>query len=363
MHGFEHWTCPKAHEIVAMQQLDQLLGLCLRQLQLHPLVYMETTDEKAFSTLDDPAYQGFGIDPLTQTSNGQLGDIVLDTGVSSPRTSSQIDMSVNLDSREAITAAFDPSDPNNTSNHRTVVEVYDSLGNPHTATIFFTKSGVNSWDYTVTLPPGSTQTAPATAGDQFVEMTSGGTGTLNFDPAGQLTSTVPNPLANVTFDFAGGAASAPVGLNFGPVAGTGTGDATTQFGSDSSTNSFNQDGFGAGLPQAVAFDSQGFLTVQYSNGQVLNVAQIGLAHFANVEGLTAVGNNNYSESSASGQVLIGEPQTGVYGNIRGSAIESSNVDLAQQFVRMIVAQRAFQANTRTISTTNDLMGALVSLGQ
>jgi flagellar hook protein FlgE len=307
--------------------------------------------------------QGFGIDPLTQTSNGQLGDVVLDNAVSAPRVTGQVDMSVNLDSREVITPPFDPADPNGTSNHRTVVTVYDSLGNAHQATVFFTKTAGNTWDYTVTLPPSSTLTAPVNPTDQFVEMTAGGSGQLVFDANGNLSSTVPSPLASPVFDFAGGAASATVNLNFGPVAGVGTGDASTQYGSDSTTNSFNQDGFGAGLPQSVAFDQQGFLTVQYSNGQVLNVAQVALANFANVEGLTAVGNSNFSESSASGQVLIGEPQTGVYGSIRGSAIESSNVDLAQQFVRMIVAQRAFQANTRTISTTNDLMGALVSLGQ
>lgn len=316
--------------------------------------------------LVDPAgnrVQGFGIDPLTQTSNGQLGDIVLDTAVSSPSPTSQIDMSLNFDSREAVTPAFDPADPNGTSNHRTVVTVYDSLGNPHQATVFFTKRGVNSWDYTVTLPPASTLTAPANPTDQFVVMAAGGQGTLDFDANGNLNSTTPSPLAAVTFDFAGGANSANVTLDYGPVAGAGTGDATTQFGTDSTTNSFAQDGFGSGLPQSVAFDPEGFLTVQYSNGQTLNVGQVALANFANVEGLTAVGNNNFSESTSSGQVLIGEPQTGVYGSVRGSSIESSNVDLAEQFVRMIVAQRAFQANTRTISTTNDLMGALVSLGQ
>lgn len=307
--------------------------------------------------------QGFGIDPATGTSNGQLGDVLLDTAVAAPRVTAQIDMSVNLDSRDVVTSPFDPSNPNTSSNHRTVVTVYDSLGNPHQATVFYSKVSANTWDYTVTLPPASTGTAPASPTDQFVVMAAGGSGRLNFDSAGSLASTVPSPLSDVTFDFQGGAASADVTLNFGPVAGVGTGDASTQFGSDSTTNSFNQDGFGAGLPQSVQFDQQGFLTVQYSNGQVLNVAQVALANFANVEGLQSVGNNNFSESSASGQVLIGEAQSGSFGSIRGSAIESSNVDLAQQFVRMIVAQRAFQANTRTISTTNDLMGALVSLGQ
>jgi len=307
--------------------------------------------------------QGFGIDPLTQTSNGQLAPIQLDTAVAPPRDTSQLEISANLDSRETLTASFDPSNPNATSNHRTVVTVYDSLGNPHQATVFFTKTAANEWEYTVTLPPSSTQTAPANPSDQFVVMATGGQGTLTFDANGNLTSTTPSPLADVVLDFAGGAASSTVALNFGPVAGAGTGDATTQFGSESTTTSFSQDGFGAGLPQSVAFDKEGFLTVQFSNGQVLNVAQMALANFANVEGLTAVGNNNFSESRGSGQALVGEPLAGSLGSIRGASIESSNVDLAQQFVRMIVAQRAFQANTRTISTTNDLMGALVSLGQ
>ncbi len=307
--------------------------------------------------------QGFGIDPLTQGSNGQLGDVVLDNSVSAPSATSQIELSVNLDSGAATTGAFDPADPNGTSDHRTVVTVYDSLGNPHQATVFFSKTGANTWQYSVALPTASTLTPPANVNDQFVVMAGGGQGTLNFDSAGALTSTVPSPLGAVTFDFTGGAAAAAVSLNLGPVGAAGTGDATTQFANASSTNSFSQDGFGAGLPQAVTFDPSGFLNVQYSNGQSLNVAQVALANFANVEGLQAVGNSNFAESTSSGQVLIGEPQTGVFGSVRGSSIESSNVDLAEQFVRMIVAQRAFQANTRTISTTNDLMGALVSLGQ
>ena len=143
--------------------------------------------------------QGFGIDPATGTSNGQLGDVLLDTAVAAPRVTAQIDMSVNLDSRDVVTSPFDPSNPNTSSNHRTVVTVYDSLGNPHQATVFYSKVSANTWDYTVTLPPASTGTAPASPTDQFVVMAAGGSGRLNFDSAGSLASTVPSPYARACF--------------------------------------------------------------------------------------------------------------------------------------------------------------------
>ena len=144
-----------------------------------------------------------------------------------------------------------------------------------------------------------------------------------------------------------------IALDFGPVAGVGDGDPTTQFGGDPSgdrllhiTNIITQDGFAAGNLQNVLFDPEGFMSGQFSNGQTIPLARMGLAQFPNAEGLLGVGNNNFIEARLSGQPIIGQPQAGSFGELRSSALEKSNVDLADQFVKLIISQRAFQANTR-----------------
>ncbi|MCH7600657.1 MAG: flagellar hook-basal body complex protein, partial [Myxococcales bacterium] len=143
----------------------------------------------------------------------------------------------------------------------------------------------------------------------------------------------------------------------------GTGDSTTQFGGAGSTvNTFSQDGFGPGTLQSVSIGLDGVLSGQFSNGANVKVAQLALAVFPNLEGLVSIGSNRSIESDVSGQPLYGGPTTGNFGSVRSSTLEQSNVDLASQFVRMIINQRAFQANTRVVSVTNELMGNLVGLG-
>ncbi len=303
--------------------------------------------------------QGFPLDPITGASTGQIQDITVSAATAPPSATSNIDLSVNLDANEGIIAGgFDPGDTDNSSQYRTLVTVYDSLGNPRSVNVFFTKTAANTWEWNATLPTNETTTAPASPTDDFVVQ---GTGTLTFDSDGVLQAATGSP---VTFEFAGGAtASQVISLDFGPVAGVGTGDPTTQFATLSATNSFVQDGFSAGALRAISIDREGFLTGQFSNGEVLPLAQLALASFPNVEGMAGVGQNNLIETRGSGQPLIGVPQSGSFGSIRSQNLEQSTVDLASQFVRLIVNQRAFQANTRTISATNELLANLVALGQ
>jgi len=129
------------------------------------------------------------------------------------------------------------------------------------------------------------------------------------------------------------------------------------------TSSFSQDGFAVGQLQGIQIDREGFVVGQFSNGETLTLAQVGLATFPNVEGMVKVGNGNLLETRQSGQPLVSAPLTGRLGAIRSNSLEQSNVDLAGEFVRLIINQRAFQANARTVSTTNELMANLVSLGQ
>jgi flagellar hook protein FlgE len=304
--------------------------------------------------------QGFTIDPLTGKSTGQLADVRLIPGIAAPQVSGTVDMSLNLDA--GVTTASGPFDPTNaqlTSDFQQTVTLYDSLGAGHSSTIFFSKTATpNVWDWTAAVDPGDTTTAPATAGDPYVVM---GSGQLTFDNTGSMIALTGNP---VTFDFSGGAAAAQaVTFNFGPVAGVGTGEPTTQFANQSAVNSISQDGFAPGALQAISIDSDGVMVGSFSNGEIRNLAQVALAQFPNTEGMAATGNNNLLETRASGQPLIGEPRSGQFGAIRANNFEQSNVDLADQFVRLIINQRAFQANTRTVSVTNELMANVVQLGQ
>lgn len=298
---------------------------------------------------------GFGIDPVTQQPNGQLGNIQITSSFSPPQATANATLSVNLNSGDPVIPAFDPADPSGTSSHQTAITMYDSLGNAHAATLYFTKTAPGSWTWTATLPPSETTLAPASPTDPVVVQ---GSGTLSFDSAGLLTAETGSP---VTFEFSGGGAPGQaVDISFG----LGGSDPTTQFAAAQSvTNFFNQDGFSAGTLTGISIDRNGILTGQFSNGTTLNLAQLALGNFANIEGLTNVGNNNLQESPASGQPLVGAPLSGSLGAIRSSAVEQSNVDLATEFVRLIINQRAFQANTRTVSVTNELMANLVSLGQ
>ncbi len=298
--------------------------------------------------------QGFSVDPTTQQSTGQLGDIQLVDGLAPPQPTALVDVSVNLNANDPVTAPFDVNNPSTTSNHQLGVTVFDSLGNSHPMTLYFSKTGVNAWAWNATFPQSSVGGA--------TPITSVGSGAITFDANGLMTAPATNPSFNAT--FLGGATPAqPIDLGFGPVAGGTQTVLTTQFGSPNATNAFSQDGFTAGTLQLLNIDEQGFLTGSFSNGTTRAIAQVGLADFPAVERLISVGDNNLLESRGSGQPLIAEPQTGSLGTIRSSSLEQSNVDLAAQFVRLIISQRAFQANTRTVSTTNELLANLVNLGQ
>jgi flagellar hook protein FlgE len=312
----------------------------------------------ANGTLTDPLgmrVQGFGIDPVTLRPTSQLGDIQINTAVSPPRGSSQMTLSLNLDPSAPLVGPLDLSNTAGTSNFQTGVTLYDTLGNPHTSDVFFTRTGAGSWSWTATLAPGDTTLPLASPTDSVVAI---GSGTLTFDTSGNLVSQSGSPL-NYAFS-GGGAANQQIAIDFGT---PGTLTATTQVAAASSINSQQQDGFAPGTLNSLSVDRDGFFVATFSNGETRPIAQIALATFPAVEGLQSGGNNNWTESRESGQPLIGGPRTGQFGAIRASNIEQSNVDLAAQFVRLILQQRAFQANTRTVSTTNELLANLVQLGQ
>lgn len=311
--------------------------------------------------------QGYGIDPTTGVSNGVLGDVRINVPLSPPQQTSQIQLSKNLQSTSPlIPGGWDPNDPQTTASTQEVVTIYDSLGAAHQATIFFTHTAANQWEYNVTLAAQDAAGTPATP--PFI-LQAGGNGTLTFDSVGALTGInggTTDPSITFAFDTTNGAAAAqPITFSMGPIAGGPPvpGPASTQFSTAPVTNFVSQDGYAPGTLSALQIDEQGRLNGVFSNGVTMSLAQLALANFGNVEGLTDIGSSRLIESLDSGPPIIAAAGSGNLGSIRASSLEKSNVDLAQQFVNLIVGQRAFQANTRTVSVANELLSNLVNLGQ
>jgi flagellar hook protein FlgE len=350
--------------------------------------------------------QGFGITPAG-VPNGALGNIDLSTVASVPVATDTVEVNVNLDPNDTAppggAAGFDHTDPVTTSNFQTGIRIFDSLGNPRNLLIYFRKDDAanNSWfwyagvnrgemDFSTYGAPFNGFTTPAVSANDFFPVQSGtltftATGALNIE--GNAALAVPydsdgdgtvDVAATATpgnaggWSFAGGAAAGQLlAFDLGTTpseGGTGT-DRTTQFGGSaaSGVNSFvrfmNQNGFSAGSLSSVDIDEDGFVTGSFSNGQTSPLAQIALANFPNVNGVKRIGKNNFIETNESGNRVVGSPNQGVFGGVRSGFLEQSNTDLAEEFVRLILSQRAFQANTRTISTTNELLANLVVLGQ
>lgn len=281
------------------------------------------------------------------------GNIVLSTPVPLQISSSQLAPSptskflvdLNLDSRETPppTATFDPADPTSFT-QSTSGSVYDTLGNAHVFTLYFVKTAVNGqWDL-----HGSVDGTPLANVD--LGAGPGAPVSLGFDSSGVLTSAMPVP---VSLTVAGGAIT-PLSLS---VDMTGS----TQFGADFGINSLSQNGYTSGRLAGINVGSDGIIVGNYTNGQTKNLGQVALSTFANPQGLRPMGNNRWEESSDSGLPITGVPGNGSFGPIQSSAVEESNVDLTAELVRMITAQRVYQANAQTIKTQDAMLQTLVNL--
>ncbi|MBI4714829.1 MAG: flagellar hook-basal body complex protein, partial [Nitrospirae bacterium] len=247
-----------------------------------------------------------------------------------------------------------------TSHFSSGVTVYDSLGTGHLSTVYFTKvaeaAGGNTWQWSAV--------AEGAAGDQIMAR-----GYLGFDNNGALTTesaAAPAgfPAAFTDFDFTGGAAqSQAITFDFGTsIAELGTGlDGTTQFGSSSATIFQSQDGFASGALRSLGINQDGMISGLFTNGQTRTMGQVVLGIFNSPQGLTRMGRNLFAESFDSGQPITGSPNSAGRGRVLANSLELSNVDLAEEFIRMITAQRGFQANSRVITTTDTILEELVNL--
>lgn len=243
----------------------------------------------------------------------------------------------------AGTAVIDTAE----TQHRTSMLVYDSLGTTHTLEMTFTRAAQsNLWYWTAAF-------------DGAESITSGGTGTVQFNPDGSLQawnydggvdhlSLVPSDSAD------------PMRIDFG--AGTPNGfDGMTQLSSAFTARATGQNGAGSGMLSSISIDQAGVISGHFSNGVLRSLGQVVLARFNNPEGLERVSGGLFRSSTNSGESIVGEAGTTVPGRIASGTLEMSNVDLAEEFVQMIVNQRGFQANARVITTGDEIMTDLINL--
>lgn len=278
-----------------------------------------------------------GVGGVTTFNTGVLQDLQLPTTPSAPTPTSTVSASLNLDATgTAPAAAFNPLDAA-TYNSSTSTTTYDSLGNPHTATLYFRKTGANAWNSYAYIDG-----TPVTTGNPTA---------LGFSNSGALTSPA-GGIQTVTFTPAGGGAAQSVDINF-----TGT----TQYGAAFAVNNLSQDGYTSGRLAGVDIDSEGVVFARYTNGQSSALGKVALAKFNNNQGLRQIGDTSWSESFQSGNAQLGEAGTSSFGQIQSGALEASNVDVAEQLVNLITAQRNFQANAQVIQTGDQITQAIINL--
>jgi flagellar hook protein FlgE len=266
---------------------------------------------------------------------GTVGNITLSTATIAPQATSTTTVEANLNAASTVpVAAFDVTDAA-TYNFSNGITVYDTLGAQHQLRMYYVKAAAaNTWNLHSQIDGGA-----ATAQTDLV-----------FNSSGVLTG---GGAQTFTLPIAGGAATPlTVAMNFSTI---------TQFGSASNLTSQTQDGFTSGSFQSVSIDSVGRVVAQYTNGQTRTLAQIVLARFTNPDGLTRSGENGFAETVDSGPPLAGAPANNGLGRLISQTIEQSNVDLGKEFVDMIITQRAFQANSRAITTSDEMLQELVNL--
>ncbi len=286
--------------------------------------------------------QGWSERNGTLTASGPIGPIVVPVGtIRPPRASTGFTFDMNLN---AAATAGPPPDTFTSS-----IQVYDSLGSPLVATVNLTKSATpGAWDYSISVPD-SAVTAPVTPV----------TGTLTFDANGVLTSpsvTDPQPTLAVTGLRNG---SQPMSLTWN-LYDRAT-PRVTQYAATSAVAANAQDGNAASQLTQVRLADGGKVVAIYSNGQQQVVGQLAMASIRNPESLMAVGDNNFQLSARSALPAIGEPNTGSRGSVLGGALESSTVDIAREFTNLIVLQRGYQANTRVVTTVDELSQETINL--
>lgn len=276
--------------------------------------------------------QGNQIDAETGAIGTTISDIQYST--SDALATSEVRTTLNLDAGAADGDTF-----------MTTMTAYDSLGAPVDLTITFTKTGANTWGWEATVDPSVGTVAS--------------TGTLEFDSTGVLQPPAADPTIDIT-GLSNGANDLSISWLFTNEAGESDGT-ITGYAMDSAVTYLVQDGYPPGTVQSISVDEEGYVFGLYSNGVQRAIYRIALADFPNYQGLNTRGDNLFSESLASGEVVTGYPADGRRGTLSPGALEMSNVDLSREFVNLITTQRAYQANSKVIITSDEMLAELMNI--
>jgi flagellar hook protein FlgE len=288
-------------------------------------------------TQDGASVLGYPVVNKAVNTNVNPQAITLPVGSTQGAQATQnISATVNLNSNAPMSTSF-----------TTPVQIFDSLGQSHQATITYDKTGTNTWSYSVALPSGDATGTPVN-----------NTGTLAFDSNGNLTSPT-GVVSGITFPgMADGASDLTFNWNLN---GSGSTPTITQLASANTNGSVNQDGFTSGNYTGFTVDPSGVIQAQFSNGNTQTIGQVAVATVANEQGLVAVGGNNFQTTAASGQAVAGVAGAGGRGTVDVGALEQSNVDISTEFSNLIVAQRAFEANSKTVTTFDTISQDVISM--
>ena len=282
--------------------------------------------------------QVYRYEPATgQFNQGALADLVITASEAPPVASTTVSMGVNLPANATVpsSAPFNPDDPLS-YNQSTSTIVYDSLGVSHTATYYFGRTDTG-WQVNLAIDGTAVGDSEPFAFNSMGSVISPAGGIISF-PAHTIAGSTAEPLQ--------------LDLNLG---------ATTQFGSDFTVNSINPDGQAQGRLRGIEIDQTGVVFARYSNGLSNTLGKIALANFSNPEGLQKVSDTSYQSTFNSGEAQRGEASESNFGLIQSGALESSNVDLTEQLVRLITSQRLFQANAQVISTLDTLSQTIINI--
>jgi flagellar hook protein FlgE len=271
-------------------------------------------------------------------NTGGLSDLSLNTGVAAPQATGNVDVQLNLPASATVpaTATFDPADTTS-FNNATSLTIYDSLGAAHTASMYFVKTATaNTWESRLYVDGAAV----------------GGAQTLAYDDTGALVTPAAGEITFPAYTPATGAA--PINMTFDV-------RDTSQFGQNFTVNSVTQDGFTTGRLIGIDIDSSGVVQARFTNGRSNALGQIAVSNFANPQGMQQLGDTAWAETFASGQAIRGVAGNSGYGLVQAGALEASNVDITEQLVNMITAQRNFQANAQMISTADSITQTIINI--
>lgn len=274
-------------------------------------------------------------------TNAPLAAINIPTS-QSPSATTTLNMTANLDSTTATGGTFPAQ-----------ITVYDSLGEPHVATVTYTQTATNTWTYSVALP----------ASDFTSGVSTPVTGTMVFDANGNLSTvaqgagaattvgTAAGDVSSIPLSFTGLAdGAADLSISWNLMGSNGTNPSISQTDAASAVSASAQNGYQTGQEQGISITQNGTVNVQFSNGQTVAVGQLALANVTNQQGLQLLGDGDYGTTLASGSAAISTSGTAGLGSVEGGTLEGSNVNISQEFSDLIIAQRAFEANSKAVTT-------------